>query len=935
MRFRVILYQILSDVNHPEIEKIPLFFGIQDILHYFSSQIHSGMKNTLFVLACTAILLIAFQPLNAQLDDGDTAPDWTLTDIFGNTHHLYDLLDQGKTVVIDFSATWCGPCWNYHQTGALETFYEEHGPDGTNESMVFWIEGDLSTDMDDLLGLTDQSQGDWVTGTSFPIIDLQVADFGIMDAYDIAYFPTIYKVCQDRKIYEVGQVGAPILTTWIESCSLEAELLSTNGTTCYGFGEGNADIEATGGYSSITYHWSNGDITEDLLDVEAGTYAVTVTEGNGRQILIDDVEISGPLTPIEVADFEVNDLLCFDDGTGSISIEVVGGNGGFSYFWSNGDNDPIILGLSAGQYTVTIEDAQGCEYIESYTVEEPEILDFEVELIADHCGQNQGTIVVTPSGGTEPYTLEASDGFVLQGSFTVVGLGQGDYVLDLYDANECAVGMEVSIENIEGPEIIMPAEPTVTCATGPVVIIPFILNPAGGDLEYSWSTQEGDIIDGEFDLACTVFAPGSYTLNIEDIEYGCDVQESIEVFGSIEAPDIDAGPDLVIDCGSQIVQPDVTTESGGDFLYAWTTTDGHILSGMNAPIPQFDAAGTYQVLVTNINTSCTNTDVVVVTDVRVFPDAAFAFSAEELVAKFNAVQIDATSYHWDFGDGQTSDVSNPEHTYNITGTYHVCLTVTNACGSDEHCLDIWVQSTTSAILVELGISNVSCFGAQDGTLEAIAVGGSGNYQFTWLAPDGTVLNGPVQTGLGPGLYLLTVSDDQGNVTQVLGSIFEPTILDVKVKTIPPGITGPGIDLTVNGGTQGYTFLWSNGATTEDLFSLPTGTYQCTVTDANGCEFVTQPIHIVNPEGYEWVRPGILVQILGNPADQPLIIIIDSDVDIAHTLHVFDALGQSLTRSEWMGREHELDLRAYPSGMYFIAIYAQQHLLKTIPIALWH
>jgi hypothetical protein len=78
----------------------------------------------------------------AQMADGSVAPDFTATDINGNTHHLYDILNQGITVVLDISATWCGPCWNYHTSARSESFYSVNGPNGTNKVAVFLIEGD-------------------------------------------------------------------------------------------------------------------------------------------------------------------------------------------------------------------------------------------------------------------------------------------------------------------------------------------------------------------------------------------------------------------------------------------------------------------------------------------------------------------------------------------------------------------------------------------------------------------------------------------------------------------------------------------------------------------------------------------------------------------------------------------------------------------------
>ena len=105
------------------------------------------------LLLTFAFVLATVQIGFAQLPDGSIAPDFTITDIEGEEHNLYSYLDSGYSVIIDFSATWCGPCWNYHTSGIFEELYEALGPNGTNELRILFIESDDSTTDDELHGI--------------------------------------------------------------------------------------------------------------------------------------------------------------------------------------------------------------------------------------------------------------------------------------------------------------------------------------------------------------------------------------------------------------------------------------------------------------------------------------------------------------------------------------------------------------------------------------------------------------------------------------------------------------------------------------------------------------------------------------------------------------------------------------------------------------
>lgn len=150
------------------------------------------MKKLLPLLAFATLFA---HPLHSQLPDGIVAPNFTATDINGNTWTLYDLLDQGKSVVLFFGATWSYGSWEYLQSGRLNQVWEQYGPNGTNEIIPFFIEADDDTDAEDLNGTGTDTYGDWVTGTPYPIVD--DANW-LGEIYALDDVPRVYAICPNR-----------------------------------------------------------------------------------------------------------------------------------------------------------------------------------------------------------------------------------------------------------------------------------------------------------------------------------------------------------------------------------------------------------------------------------------------------------------------------------------------------------------------------------------------------------------------------------------------------------------------------------------------------------------------------------------------------------------------------------------------------------------
>lgn len=160
------------------------------------------------------------RPALATLTDGALSPDFTLTDINGNTFNLYQQLESGKTVFLEFVAAWDENCWNYHHAQHLQSLYALHGPSGTcsDDVIVVLIEADLTSGLDVLDGSSSISAGNWISDTPYPIFN--PSSDAIIEDFLITSFPTIYRICPSKIVRSNGQVSTTTHVASIDACSI-------------------------------------------------------------------------------------------------------------------------------------------------------------------------------------------------------------------------------------------------------------------------------------------------------------------------------------------------------------------------------------------------------------------------------------------------------------------------------------------------------------------------------------------------------------------------------------------------------------------------------------------------------------------------------------------------------------------------------------------
>ncbi len=229
------------------------------------------------------------------------------------------------------------------------------------------------------------------------------------------------------------------------SPKLSIDLLSNVGTTCFGGADGSLEINAEGGTPGYSYLWSTGDTTAQLTNIAAGDYTLTVTDAKGCDV-DSTYSVSQPSQIVISSDGL--DVSCHGSCDGYIHTTVTGGTPPYSYWWYNGTTYEDQNQLCAGDWGVTIMDANGCTQVHTFTITEPDTITIlNITIVDATNGQSDGSITIIAIGGEPPYIYSLNGG-PAQDSNIFTGLTEGSYSGYIEDINGCIVEFQVEIHNL-------------------------------------------------------------------------------------------------------------------------------------------------------------------------------------------------------------------------------------------------------------------------------------------------------------------------------------------------------------------------------------------------------------------------------------------------------------------------------------------------------
>jgi hypothetical protein len=601
----------------------------------------------------------------------------------------------------------------------------------------------------------------------------------------------------------------------------EVNFVNIVNVNCSGGNDGSITAQASQGVSPYAYSWSNGAQTPTISNLTAGTYTVTVTDANNATTSAS-VTLTQP-TPLLVNLINVGTVTCAEPQA-DIEIGVSGGVPAYAYSWSDGQFSNPITVQTGGTYTVTVSDSNGCTTTFQVNVQE----DTQSPLI--NGGPNKqiacfgGSVVLDgngPSGGGFSIQWSTINGNIVSGAntYTPTVNAPGDYLLTVVNQNNGCLSQDVVVVSGVGSPITVQLNPQhVTCFGGNDGQVNSTV--AGGTAPYSYLWSNGQSTNNLLAVPA-----GSYTLTITDANL-CTLSAQVSITQPT-AIEIDISTTAETGPGAADGTATANASGGaGTFIYTWSTgaTTQQIsdLSPGSYRVTVVDTNGCSETAVAVVNAySCAIIPVIVeLRDLLCYEDAS-GFVEVSAVNAFGSI-----SAVWSNG-------ANENAIQNVAaGLYTVTITDEANCSG---ILEVEL-SQPDAIVISLDIVQMSADGADDGSIMAMAEGGTGALSFTWSngSFDESISNLP------PGYYVLTVSDENNCIAVVNARILPINCeLEGSFELMEPiscfGASDAVLRIKAASANEPITVFWMDGDQNTVRDQLAPGTYSAILIDEKTCE----------------------------------------------------------------------------------------------------
>lgn len=614
-------------------------------------------------------------------------------------------------------------------------------------------------------------------------------------------------------------VGDVASGTVCNTCGTIVATMTQTNVTCFGGNNGTATVTPSGG-STFSYNWSPTDNPNPTqLGMTAGSYLCTVTNECGNNFYVP-VTITQP-SAINLTLSSQTNVSCFGGSNGSATVNVAtGGTGSKTYVWTPGGNTSLtITGKTAGLYVCTATDANGCTKSLNVNITQPSsaLSGTAVTSNVSCFGGSNGSINLTPSGGTAPYSFNWGGGITTEDR---TGLVAGTYSVIITDFNGCTTTVNATITqpnaSVSGATVVS----NVSCFGGSNGSIN--LTSTGGTAPYTFNWGGGITSEDRTGLVA-----GTYSVIITDFN-GC----SSTVNATVTQPTaVLAGTTTItsVSCfggsnGSINLSP-----SGGTSPYTYNWGGGVTSEDRSGLI-----AGNYSVTITDFNGCIATVNATVNQPLAPLTGTTTVSGVSCFGGSNGSINLTPSGgtapYSFNWGSGVTTE----DRSGLSAGNYSVLITDFKGCTAT---ISATVNQPAAALTGTSVITNVSCFGGSDGAIDFTPTGGTAPYTFNW----GGGITSEDLSSLTAGNFGVNITDFNGCLSTVTVVVTEPAILSALL--IPSNVTCYGgangaINVTTSGGTTPYTYDWGGGVISEDRTGLSEGNYQVSIIDANGCSFMT-------------------------------------------------------------------------------------------------